>query len=64
VWRLVPKPDVYLAFEVFQFLQFEGRISANSTVHIKSPQKGRKLPDTLSYDEITAILEAAEFKYQ
>lgn len=44
----------------FQFLQFEGRISADPTVHIKSPQKGRKLPDTLSYDEITAILEAAD----
>ena len=44
----------------FQFLQFEGRISADPTVHIKSPQKGRKLPDTLSYDEITSILEAAD----
>lgn len=44
----------------FQFLQFEGRISADPTVHIKSPQKGRKLPDTLSFDEITAILEAAD----
>jgi integrase/recombinase XerD len=44
----------------FQFLQFEGRISTDPTVHIKSPQKGRKLPDTLSFDEITAILEAAD----
>ena len=44
----------------FQFLMFEERISADPTVHIKSPQKGRKLPDTLSFDEISSILEAAD----
>ena len=31
----------------FQFLMFEERISADPTVHIKSPQKGRKLPDRI-----------------
>jgi len=42
----------------FQYLVFEGKISMDPTVHIKSPQKGRKLPDTLSLDEINLILEA------
>lgn len=42
----------------FQYLVYEGRIPLDPTVHIKSPQKGRKLPDTLSFDEITLILEA------
>ncbi len=42
----------------FQYLVFEGRIPMDPTVHIKSPQKGRKLPDTLSFDEINLILEA------
>lgn len=44
----------------FHYLLFEGKISSDPTVHIKSPQKGRKLPDTLSFDEITAILESAD----
>jgi len=42
----------------FQYLVFEGKIPIDPTVHIKSPQKGRKLPDTLSFDEINLILEA------
>ena len=42
----------------FQYLVFEGKIPMDPTVHIKSPQKGRKLPDTLSFDEINLILEA------
>jgi len=42
----------------FQYLVFEGSIPMDPTVHIKSPQKGRKLPDTLSFDEINLILEA------
>jgi integrase/recombinase XerD len=42
----------------FQYLVYEGKIPMDPTVHIKSPQKGRKLPDTLSFDEINLILEA------
>ena len=42
----------------FQYLVFEDRIPMDPTVHIKSPQKGRKLPDALSFDEINLILEA------
>ena len=42
----------------FQYLVYEGKISMDPTVHIKSPLKGRKLPDTLSFDEINLILEA------
>jgi integrase/recombinase XerD len=42
----------------FQYLVFEGKIPMDPTVHIKSPQKGRKLPDTLSFDEINLILQA------
>ena len=42
----------------FQYLVYEGKMTMDPTVHIKSPQKGRKLPDTLSFDEINLILEA------
>lgn len=42
----------------FQYLVYEGKMPMDPTVHIKSPQKGRKLPDTLSFDEINLILEA------
>ncbi len=48
----------------FQFLVYNGQISQDPTVHIKSPQKGRKLPDTLSFDEISAILEANDMSTQ
>ena len=44
----------------FQFLVFDGTLKADPTVHVKNPQMGRKLPDTLSFDEITAILEQAD----
>ncbi len=44
----------------FQFLVFDGTLKADLTVHVKNPQMGRKLPDTLSFDEITAILEQAD----
>ncbi len=42
----------------FQFLTLENPELRDPTVHIKSPQKGRHLPDTLSFDEIESILEA------
>ena len=44
----------------FQFLVFDGTLNADPTVHVKNPQMGRKLPDTLSFDEITAILDEAD----
>jgi integrase/recombinase XerD len=42
----------------FQYLVYEGKMLMDPTVHIKSPQKGRKLPDTLSFDEINLMLES------
>jgi len=44
----------------FQFLVFDGTLKSDPTVHVKNPQMGRKLPDTLSFDEITAILDQAD----
>jgi integrase/recombinase XerD len=44
----------------FQFLVFDGTLKSDPTVHVKNPQMGRKLPDTLSFDEITAILDEAD----
>ncbi len=41
----------------FQYLVFDAILTADPTIHLKSPQKARKLPDTLSYDEIVSILE-------
>jgi integrase/recombinase XerD len=42
----------------FQYLVYVGTIQMDPTIHIKSPQIGRKLPDTLSFDEINLLLEA------
>lgn len=42
----------------FQFLATENPLISDPTTHMKSPQKGRHLPDTLSYDEIELILQA------
>jgi integrase/recombinase XerD len=42
----------------FQFLCLENPDFRDPSVHIKSPQKGRHLPDTLSFDEIEKILES------
>jgi integrase/recombinase XerD len=42
----------------FQFLGIENPLISDPTTHIKSPQKGRHLPDTLAYDEIELILQA------
>jgi len=41
----------------FQYLIFDAILTADPTIHLKSPQKTRKLPDTLSYDEIVSILD-------
>jgi len=42
----------------FQYLSMENPDFRDPTIHIKSPQKGRHLPDTLSFDEIELILES------
>ena len=42
----------------FQFVGEENTLISDPTTHMKSPQKGRHLPDTLSYDEIELILQA------
>jgi integrase/recombinase XerD len=42
----------------FQFLCLEHPDFRDPSVHIKSPQKGRHLPDTLSFDEVERILES------
>lgn len=44
----------------FQFLGTENSNIADPTTHMKSPQKGRHLPDTLAYDEIELILNATD----
>mgnify|MGYP000125388680 FL=1 len=44
----------------FQYLVFDGTLKSDPTVQVKNPQMGRKLPDTLSFDEITAILDQAD----
>jgi integrase/recombinase XerD len=41
----------------FQFVGIENTLISDPTTHMKSPQKGRHLPDTLSYDEIELILQ-------
>ncbi len=41
----------------FQFLVFDDQLKLDPTSHIKSPQKARKLPDTLSFFEIESILQ-------
>lgn len=40
----------------FQFLVYDEQLKNDPTFHLKSPQKARKLPDTLSFDEIESIL--------
>lgn len=46
----------------FQYLVFDGKLKQDPTYHIKSPQKVRKLPDTLSFDEINLILEQNDMR--
>ncbi len=41
----------------FQFLVYDEQLKQDPTFHIKSPQKSRKLPDTLSFDEVVSVLE-------
>lgn len=45
----------------FEYLQMERIIEKNPTELLESPKLARKLPDTLSYDEIDRIEVADEF---
>ena len=44
----------------FKYLRFEEIITLEPTALIESPRLGRKLPDTLSYDEIVTILDTID----
>lgn len=44
----------------FKYLMFEGTIEKDPTALIEGPKLGRKLPDTLSFDEIESLLEAID----
>ena len=44
---------------LFGFLLDEGLIAADPSVNISTPRVGRSLPDTLSVDEVDALLDAA-----
>jgi integrase/recombinase XerD len=44
----------------YKYLLFEELISADPTALLEGPKLGRKLPDTLSYDEIVKLLEAID----
>ncbi|MCF8219572.1 MAG: site-specific tyrosine recombinase XerD [Bacteroidales bacterium] len=44
----------------FRYLLLEDIITADPTELIDTPKTGRKLPDTLSYDEISSLIEAID----
>lgn len=44
----------------FQFLLYDQVIEQDPTSLLEGPKLGRKLPDTLSYDEIVTLLEAID----
>lgn len=44
----------------FKYLMYEDVIDEDPAVLLQAPKLGRKLPDTLSYQEITQLLEAIE----
>ena len=44
----------------FRYLLLEDVIAADPTELINTPKTGRKLPDTLSYDEITKLIQAID----
>ncbi|AWW33202.1 site-specific tyrosine recombinase XerD [Echinicola strongylocentroti] len=41
----------------FRFMVYEDRLEEDPSILLESPKLGRKLPDTLSYDEIVQLLE-------
>ena len=44
----------------YHFLLREGQISKDPTLRVENPKLGRKLPDTLSEDEVEALLQAPD----
>lgn len=44
----------------YHFLLREGQISKDPTLRVDNPKLGRKLPDTLSEDEVEALLQAPD----
>jgi len=44
----------------YKFLVYEGELDSDPTVLLEAPKLGRKLPDTLSVEEIDQILEAID----
>lgn len=44
----------------FKYLIIEGKLTADPTEIIQAPKQRRKLPDTLSYQEILSLLEAID----
>lgn len=44
----------------YKYLQYEERIQDNPSLLLQAPKLGRKLPDTLSYFEITQLLEGVK----
>src|SRR5690606_20315120 len=44
----------------FKYLMYEDLIEEDPAVLLQAPKLGRKLPDTLSYQEITQLLEGIE----
>ncbi|WP_226388686.1 site-specific tyrosine recombinase XerD [Penaeicola halotolerans] len=44
----------------YKYLFFENRITKDPTAMVEAPKIGRKLPDTLNFDEINSLLEAID----
>lgn len=44
----------------YKYLQYEEKIQDNPSLLLQAPKLGRKLPDTLSYFEITQLLEGVK----
>lgn len=47
----------------FRFLVDEGRLEEDPTERLERPRQSRHLPDVLSYDEVTGILEAVSMEH-
>lgn len=44
----------------FRYLMFEGALDVDPTALLEGPKLGRKLPDTLTFEEVKSILEAID----
>jgi site-specific recombinase XerD len=56
----VPKRGSYQVLKFFGYLIFEDLRLDNPLELIESPKTGRKLPDTLSIDEIDTLIKAID----